>query len=40
MGSVITGLLTDAGMRGEAAVEQALMANAEIAGPWGSVAEQ
>lgn len=40
MGSVITGLLTDADLRGASLVEKALMDKAEIAAPWiGSVAE-
>ena len=36
MSSVITGLLTDADLRGVAQAEQALTSEAEIAAPWSS----
>jgi hypothetical protein len=38
MGSVITGLLTDADLRSDALVEKALIAKAEVAAPWWSEA--
>lgn len=38
MGSVITGLLTDADLRSGLQVEKALMDGAEVAAPWWSEA--
>lgn len=40
MGDVMTSILTDAAQRDEAAVEQLLKDQAEIAGPWYNAAEQ
>ncbi len=40
MGSIMTDILTDASLRDDRAVHDALMNKAEVAGPWFSVAEQ
>ncbi|HTH71859.1 MAG TPA: hypothetical protein VL737_00670 [Candidatus Pristimantibacillus sp.] len=40
MGTVITGILTDARMRDAASVESALIAKAKAFTPWGGLAEE
>ena len=40
MGDIITSILTDTSARSASSVETALISSADIAAPWGNVAEQ